>query len=196
MSKVSQKLPTVSVIQMYNMYIKELLKNNPDYTGKNYQYISNGQIIDELTGKVVINYTQFKAIIAAFNKKAALKIIKGFTLDLGPNLGNMFMARVERPAKSSAINMKESLALRKRLLAEGKLTSTNWKVPYTDDEFIMLQWHKGHHRLPNINFYKFKTAGGQPGKGFRYQISSANLQNPHLKALYPFIPCKTLEPIQ
>jgi hypothetical protein len=196
MSKVSTKPETVSVLQMYYLFIKELLGKEPMYEAKAWKYITNGQVIDTLTGKVVIDYPTFKKVIATYNKKAGERIIKGFALDLGNGLGNLFMARIERPPNHGHLNMAESLKLRKKLQAANKLTAENWKVPYTDDDFIMLLWHKGNGLLRNIHLYKFKTAGGQPGKGFRQLISKTNMRNPHLKGLYPYLPCKTLEPIK
>lgn len=196
MSKVSQKPPTVSVLQMYYMYAKGLLGKEPTYKAKAWKYITDGQVIDEMTGKVVIDYPTFKKVLATFNKKIGEKLIKGYAFDVGHGLGDLFMVRVERSSTCSGINRSESFKLRKKLKEEGKLTDTNWKVPYTDDEFIMLMWHKGNQKAPNAHLYKFKTAGGQPGRGFKHQISSANMRNPHLKALYPYLPARTLVPVK
>jgi hypothetical protein len=193
MSKKATKLETVSVLEMYYMYIKDLLKREPFYEAKQYKYVTKGQVIDTLSGKVIINYPQFKKVISTFNKRVGEKVIKGFTFDLGCGLGDLYMARIERPPNHGRLNMAESLKLRKKLENAGKLTAENWKVPYTDDNFIKLMWHKGNGKLPNIHLYKFKTAGGQQGKGFRHQISAANKRNPHLQGLYPLFPNKQFQ---
>jgi hypothetical protein len=193
MSKQSTKVATVSVLNMYYMYVKRLRGENPELTVKAWKYITDGQVIDPF-GKVVIDYPTFKKVIALHNKKVGAKLIKGWAFKLGKGLGDLFMTRIERPPNHGHLNMPESLKLRRKLKEAGTLTAENWKVPYTDDDFLMLMWHKGNRHLRNIHLYKFKTAGGQPGKGFRHQISSSNKRNPHLKGLYPFLPCKTLEP--
>lgn len=191
MSKVATKIELVAAEAIWQFYVKKHLEANPTHTTKYLKNTPNGQIFNH-EGKLVLNYTKFRQILIAHNKKVGEKIVKGYAYDLGAGLGDLYVARVERPTNSKALNKAESLKLHAKLKAAGTLTKENWKVFYTDDDFIMLVWHKGNGRLRNIHLYKFKTAGGQPGKGFRQSISIAVKTNPTLKAQYPFIPTKSL----
>lgn len=225
--KVSTELGKVSAEDMYQDYVKELLKNNKDLVARKAAYIPNGavhfatsctkcngtgktvkgkRIIQERgcrkcrgTGRIplektYITYTEFKTILTAYNQLAGEKIVNGYTWALGAQLGNIFIARIERPANGRKLDKLKSFQRRRELLAAGTLTKDNWQVPYTDDEFIMVMWHKGNGQLRNIHLYKFKTAGGQPGKGFRFKVSNGIKTRPELKALYPYLPTKKLVP--
>lgn len=193
MSKVATKLGIVSAEQMYKMFIKELLAKNPTYKAKRLRSIADGQILDA-SGTVVFTYFEFKTILSACNKRVGLKLIKGYTYDFGYGLGDLFIARIDRNPNTTVFNRGASFTLRRKLKAENKLTETNWKVPYGDDDFISTVWHKSNGKMRNLIFYKFKTAGGQPGKGFRQALSGANKKNSTLKSLYPLLPTKKLEP--
>jgi len=182
---------TTSALDMYYMYANRLIEKDPTLSLRAWKYITDGEIINK-EGKVVINYRQFKEILSAYNRKAGDRVIKGYTLDLLNGLGNLFMARIQRPTNSNRIDYGTSKKLRAKLEAEGKLTDTNWLVPYTDDDFIMLLWHKSNKKQPGAHIYKFKVAGGKPGTSFKSSISMANKLNPHLKAFYPFLPTKSI----
>lgn len=191
MSKVGTKLGTFGAVDMYHYYVKLLLIENPTYTAKRWKHIDKGNVFNE-KGDLVIDYTTYKKILSLYNKKAAEHIIQGYTLDLLNGLGNLFIARVERPANSKRMNMGASNALKKRLEAEGTLTATNWIVYFVDDDFISSIWHKGNRSVINIRLYQFKAAAGQIGKGFMHSISKAVRNNPVLKAIYPYLPTKRL----
>lgn len=194
MSKIATKLGIYSAGDMYQLFVKDLLIENPTYTAKRWKHIANGIVLNG--DKEVITYTKYKDILSRYNKKAADKVIHGYTLDLYNRLGNLFVARVERPAGNKRIDHASSKKLKKRLEEEGTLTETNWLVYYNDDDFIMAVWHKGNRQLTGIRLYNFKAAYGQVGKGFRRILSKTYQNNPYLKALYPFLPCKTLEFIE
>lgn len=192
-SKISTNITAVSTsaLDMYYLYAKGLIEKDPTLKLKNWTYVTNGEVVDK-DGKSVINYRQFKDILSLYNKKAGEKIIKGYTLDLLNGMGNLFLARIQRPSNSGRIDYATSKKLKKKLEAEGKLTDTNWLVPYTDDDFIMLMWHKSNHKQPGMHIYKFKTAGGKPGSSFRSAIGTANKANPLLKVQYPYLPTKSI----
>ena len=195
MCKTSTKLETVSAQDMYQVFVRDYLKDNPTYIAKRWKHIANGEIFNS-EGKKIFSYTKYKEILSLYNKRAGEKIIKGYTLDLLNGLGNLFVARIERPTNNKRLNILASKELKKKLEAEGKLTAENWKVPYVDDDFIMVMWHKGNGQMRNIHLYKFKTAGGQPGKGFRHLLSHSVIVNPLLKSIYPFLPTKRLSPLE
>lgn len=189
--KVSTKPATLSVHHMYALYANRLLATGK-YIGKRtakYTWsIPNNAIFDKETGKEVMNYKLFKRVIALYNLYAGESLIKGYTLNLLNGLGNIFIARKERDPNIQSLNQHESRKLYAKLKEEGTLTKHNWKVFYTDNEFITTVWHKERKSLRNILFYKFVPAGGQPGKGFRAKVSKSIFANPMLKGLYPFIP--------
>ncbi len=195
MTKIATKLGTVSAKDMYQSFVDQLLKDKPLFKARIWKNIPRGEIYDD-KGNTYITYNQYKAILSAYNKKAADRLIKGYTLDLMNGLGNLFAARVERGAKNTRLNIAASLKLKKRYEEEGKLTKDNWKVPYTDDDFMGIIWHKGNGLLNNISLYKFKTAGGQPGKGFRQHFSKFIQNNEYIKGIYPYLPSKALSYIE
>ncbi len=193
MSKVSTPLGAVSAEDMYQHFVKELLKNNPNYKARRFKYITNGEVYKQENGEDirVITYPQFKEILSEYNTVAGEKIIQGYTLAMGTGLGDIFAARIQRPTSGRRLDRGASFKRRKELKEAGTLTNENWKITYTDDDFIMVMWHRGL-TTPNIHLYKFKTAGGQPGKGFRAKLSNAIKTNPALKGIYPFLPTKVL----
>ncbi len=191
MSKPATKLVNYSTIDAYTLYASKLLADNPTYKSKfqrsiKYEFIYDGD-------KLVMSYKIFKTVIASFNRKAGQAIKHGYSIDLGNGLGYLFVVRIERsPNGKQVLNKGESKKLYAKLKADGTLTKENWKVFHSDEEYIKLHWFKpsftrATHGLPEWTFYKFKTAGGQPGKGFRQELSRDIMINPSLKALYPFI---------
>jgi hypothetical protein len=187
MSKVPSKIKLYSTEDMYNLWLENHLRDNPTHTAKRCRSIDRGQVLDE-KGKVVFTYFKFKEILKIHNKLVGENIIKGKTYDLGNSLGNIFIARIERNSKGQRMNRGESFKLRKKLKEAGTLTKDNWKVYYLDDDYCSLTWHKNlrHHR--NVHLYSFKTAGGQPGKGFRQQMTRTINFHPEYKGFYPFLP--------
>jgi len=192
--KISTALDTVSAEDMYQDYVKGLLKDNKNLRAKKFSYVTNGIVFDVNTNEVYITYKQFKEILSTYNQLAGDKIVEGYAWKVGAQLGDMFVARIERPANSRKLDRQKSFKRRKELKEAGLLTKDNWQVPYTDDDFIMVMWHKGNGQLRNIHLYKFKTAGGQPGKGFKAKVSGGVRRRPELKALYPYLPSKKLVP--
>lgn len=194
MSKISTSLGKVSADNMYFDYVKELTTNNPSLKAKKYKHMTNGAVYTTVDEQIYITYTQFKEILSTYNILAGEKIVAGYTWKLGLHLGDLFIARIERPHNGRKLNKYLSFQRRKQLKEAGTLTKDNWQIPYTDDDFIMVMWHKGNGQLNNIHLYKFKTAGGQPGKGFRFKVSNGVTTKPQLKALYPYLPSKILVP--
>jgi len=197
MSKVATLPATFSAEDMWNLiYVKEHLDKHPKHKVKVLRSILKGQIIDE-NGKVVITYFQFKAVLSAANKKIGNKLIKGYAYDLMNGLGDLFVARIERSETTKGFDRGASFKLRKQLKEKGvPLTNDNWKVLRSnEDQFIGTTWHDGNGRLSNINLYSFKTAGGQPGKGFRQLLSQSVKRNPAMKGLYPLLPKNRLNGI-
>lgn len=192
--KVATKPAVVSAEQAFVKYARNFVEKNPTYKLKGYnRYMTDGTILAP-DGKIHVDYGRFKEILAACNHEIADKLINGFTYDLGHGLGDLFVGRIIRPPNHNKLDIRASLNLRKKLEAEGKLTEENWKIPYTDDEFIMLVWHKGNGKATRngTHIYKFKTAGGAVGKSFRSKLSQANKHNLLLKSFYPVLPSKTL----
>lgn len=195
MSKVATKLSVTSAAEMYQYFVTKLKISNPAYTTKRWKHIPEGEVY--LNGKLYTTYTKYKEILAAYNKTTGEKIIKGYAFDLGNGLGNIFAARAERSPNNRKLNMAKSMELRERLVKEGtELTKTNWHVYFNDEDYVLIIWHKGNKLLKHINLYKFYTAGGQPGKGFRHAFSHAVQTIGYLKGSYPYIPCKSLEYIE
>jgi hypothetical protein len=186
------KPKTYSTIDAYNLYIKNLVIDNRNYRIAN----PNGKtkVVKDETGKIVENYTQYKKVIAAFNKKAGIKMVEGYSVDLLNGLGFLFIIRVERGASKPRLNRGESFKLRKKLEANGTLTDDNWRVYYDDEDFIMVTWFKPSYTIVNndnmkdFKLYKFKVADGTNGKGLKKYISREVVAKPHLKFIYPFVP--------
>lgn len=192
MSRITTSTPpkTIGIMEVYNNYAKELLLANPTYTSERAFESAVGRIFDE-NEKEYITYKSYKNILALYYIKAGIKLIHGYALNLYSQLGNLFIMRQGRdPSAPLRLNRGESFKLKKQLEKEGKeVTKDNWRVYYTDEEFTRTNWHKPSF-VPNIRFYGFKPAGGQPGKGFRALMSREISSNPRLLALYPYLPYK------
>jgi hypothetical protein len=186
MSKIPAKIKLFSTVDMYTDWLKKYKQENPTHTTKDLNSIDDGQILDE-NGKVVFTYHKFKEILKMHNKLVGDNIIKGKTYNLGNKLGNLFIARKERNSKGQRMNRGESFKLRKKLKETDTLTKDNWKVYYVDDDYCSLVWHKTLQNHRNVHLYNFKTAGGQPGRGFRQQITRTLNFHPEYKGFYPYL---------
>lgn len=175
---MSRKL-TISTEDTYNAYIKKKIGE-----GLKYSHAKKKKILS-IENKEYMTYKLYKEVISLFSTLAGEKLIKGYSIDISP-LGNIYIARIKRNFNKPRLNRPESFKLRKELKVSGELTKENWRIYYTDDEFIKLMWHQTS-ATRNIIFYQFKPAGGQPGKGFRSTMSREINSNPNLKALYPYI---------
>lgn len=189
MSKIATKPKTFSVQDSYEEYTKKLISKNPFLVGKRKYSIANGEVTYSIDNKLYIDYKKYKRVIASFCIKAAIRLLNGYTIDLLNGLGYLYICRIGRNPNNPKLNKGESYKLKKELTAAGTVTDDNWKVFYTDDEYIRLKWSKTSY-IRNLLFYTFTPAGGQVGKGFRQQMSRAITANPSFKALYPFIPYK------
>lgn len=183
-NKVSTTPNNFSTEHIYRFYVESLLIDHPTWTSKRKGHIAKGEVFNE-EGKLVISYKTFKTVLAAVNTTFGEKLIKGYVMDLLNKLGDLYIARIERNPNNLKLNYLESKRLKKKLAEEGEeLTETNWRVYYTDDEYIRLKHHKPGF-LRNLRFYHFKTAGGQ--NGYRRKMSRDIQATPTLKALYPLI---------
>jgi hypothetical protein len=190
MFKVSTTPKTLSVRHSYIEYAKNLLEENTSLTGKRAYTLKFGQICNE-DGSIYIDYKLYKKILSLYFIKAGVKLINGHNFNLGSGLGYLFIMRQGRnPANKPRLNKGESFKYKKDLEAAGKeVTKDNWKIYYTDEEFVRTNWSKVTY-TSNILFYKFSPANGQPGKGFKQLMSKTIAGNPSLLALYPYIPYK------
>ncbi len=183
-NKVSTKPSNFSTEQIFKYFVDELILKHPYWIIRRKGHLAEGEVITE-NGEVYIDYKQFKNILAATNKAFGEKLIKGCTVNLLNGLGDVYIARIERNPNNLKVNYHESNRLKKKLQEEGvELTNTNWKVYYTDEEYIKLKHHKPTV-LRNIQFYHFKPAGGPTG--FRRKFAREIMTNAGLKALYPLI---------
>lgn len=186
---IQDKTPTFGIADLYAFFAKEFLEANPAYSGKFGLEHPNG-IISDAEGNVVMSYRIYTNILRAYFTAAAEELIKGYPLDLEAGLGNIFVARVERnPNLNLRLNRGESFKLKRKLEAGGQLNGDNWKVYYNDDDFVQVMWFRPSF-IKNLRYYKFRAAGGQPGKGFRQTLSRSITNDPKLEAQYPFLSYK------
>lgn len=188
MSKIATKPKIFSAQQSYEEFAKTLIKTDLTLKGVRKYSVTNGEVLKE-DGSVYIDYKKYKKILASFCIKAAVKLLNGYTIDLLNGLGYLYICRIGRNPNNPKLNRGESYKLRKEFKEANTLTSDNWKVYYTDEEYVRVKWAKTSF-IKNVMFYTFSPAGGQMGKGFRKVMSRTITANPSLKALYPFIPYK------
>lgn len=187
MSKIATKPATLTAIQSYDEYSRSLLENNISLRGERAYRLTFGKIYNE-DGSLYISYKIYKKILSLYFIKCGIKLIGGYSINLLSGLGALYLMRQGRnPSAKPRLNRGESFKL-KRQMEEDKeeITKDNWKVYYTDDEFMRTNWHKPSF-VKNLIFYKFCPAGGQPGKGFKQTMSRTISSNPSLLALYPFV---------
>lgn len=188
--KIATKPKTFGVRDAYLDYAESVLVAHPELKGSRAYSLTNG-VIKRVDGTVYTDYKIFRKIISLYYIKAGVRLINGYTLDLGSGLGDVFLLRQERnPLSKPRLNRGESFKLKKLLKEKGQeVTKDNWKVYYTDDEFIKTAWFRPSF-VRNLEFYKFSPANGQPGKGFKQLMSRTVTSNPNMLILYPFLPYK------
>jgi len=188
--KIATIPKTLSAKDSYKEYSKKLLSENSTLIAKRAYGLVYGKIFNE-DGTLYIDYNQYKKILSLIYIKAGVKLIQGRNFNLGSALGYIFIMRQGRnPLLKPRLNKGESFKYKRQLEAEGKeVTKDNWKIFYTDEEFVRTNWSKVSYTR-NISFYKFSAAGGQPGKGFKQTMSRAVSSNPSLLINYPYIPFK------
>lgn len=190
MEKIATKPKVFGIKDLYSNYVDTLLKNNPTFTTKTAFYVPKGIVYKE-DGTKYIDYNTFKDITRLYYIKAGVNLINGQAFELGLALGNIFILRKGRnPLLKPRLNRGESFKLRKSMKAKGEeITKDNWKIFYVDEEYTTIAWHKPAG-TKNIGFYKFSSANGQAGKGFKQIMSKSIFSNPRLLAFYPFVPYK------
>jgi len=185
MSKVSTKPKTYGIHDSYRYYVQQLLKEVPELKGKRHAGIANGIILSP-DGTEYITFKMYKNILGLYYMKMGVKLIHGYAFELHAGLGNIFIMRQERDhSLKPRVNRGESFKLRAKLKKENK-ELVDWKVVYTDEEFVRTTWMKPKY-VKNITFYKFSPANGKPGKGFKQLMSRTINSNKQLLALYPLV---------
>ena len=138
MSKISVLPKNFSVQDSYQIYVKNLLKNNSTLKGERKHNMVNGIIYNE-DKTVKIDYKLYKKILCLYYIKAGIKLIYGYAIDLLHDLGRLFIVRIERNPNNPRLNRGASYQLRKKLTLSGELKEDNWKIFYTDEDYVRLK---------------------------------------------------------
>ncbi len=145
---------------------------------------------DKTKVKIIIDYKKFKEVITLYNTKAGKKIIEGKKVNLLSGLGYLGARIVERNHNKKTVNWGETNKLRDEngnlpLDKEGKKIL----VYFIDDDWLRVAWIKSSG-IRNLSVYSFEPASGQPGKGYSFEFSNANKNNPTLRLKYDYFEYK------
>lgn len=150
------------------------------------------------TKQMILDYTTFKKIIVAFNKKAADVIIAGKTLNLGNKLGFSQIRKIIPPVRSQRIDWAESMQLKRELIEQGvKVKSelhpngSNWLVFKNQNYYLRWSWVKRSNRDCTVKnnrvyaFYPTNSAKDVPGN--KTKLALANQKDSLLHTRYPTV---------
>lgn len=102
-----------------------------------------------------VPYLMFKYIISQYNKKSIDKILDGYTLKLGSNLGNIRIKKIERNFDKPVVNWEETNKLKKQGIKK--------LVYFTDKYYYRFYWEKKAAKIKNKSVYRFDPTGGRVG---------------------------------
>ena len=183
---------TLSNKDVYQLYVKKLLEENPGwYTRWSISLRMSNATVHNENGKEVMSWSLWKKIIEEYYFRAKTKIIQGEDFRIGGSLGIIRMIRVERNYEKKTINWGATRKLNK-FKPDGKPLL----VYFTDEDYCRVGWAKTT-RIPNISSYNFTAAHRSSttdrtsaSKGFRQELHRALKMDPSLKYRYKFHPYK------
>ena len=124
----------------------------------------------DMRSNLEISKAIFREICSEYNQRDVDSLSDGSIIDLGYNLSNLSIARIERNPSKPVIDWGESNKYKEELLAEGYElyniktgTGKKWYIYYTDEEYCRFHWNKGKCRIPNKSVYKFVPTRGLKG---------------------------------
>lgn len=176
-------------LDIYQAYVKKLLRDNPSYWTRYANKISNYWVYravktaDKNYVETVISYPEFRNIIEQYFTRAKDYIILGHALNIGANVGIIEARRVERNFAHKIVDFNETM--KQPIGEDGKRVKI---IYFDDDDWIRIGWIKTDN-IPNRGLYKFKpTCADMRGGGFKAELSRANKRNPLLKYKYRYFP--------
>lgn len=177
------------VLDIYQAYVKKLLRENPTYWTRYDKHTRNYWVFRTVKEggqsrvDTVISYAEFRSIIEHYFNRAKDYIIMGSTLNMGSQIGYIAARRVERNFSKKIVNFYETAKQPKT--PEGRPSKI---IYWEDDDWIRIGWEKTT-QIANIGVYKFTpTHDDMRGGGFRREFSDANKRNPLLKYKYRYFP--------
>jgi hypothetical protein len=177
---------------LYQAYIHNLLKHNPECWGKTNKpaQIKNFWIYrtQKVGGKHVVvevmSFSRWKAMFAAYFAHAKERMInEGEGLVLG-TVGEIRIRRLERSFDSKpSVNHNETKK-QPRVLRDGKMVPEKI-IYFTDEDYLRVGWRK-FNRITNEGIYEFVPTSNHAGTGLKNMVVAANKRNPQLKYIYDF----------
>lgn len=182
-------------MDIWQAYVKDLLKENPEYWTRYANYTSNYAVYRKAGVKVeeVMNYKRFRKILDTYFSRAKKMVIEGMAVNITGNVGKICARRVERDyrkKKQFMINWNET---RKGPLIPDPVIPGKLKyktiIYFTGDDWCRIGWHKTG-KITNETVYEFKpSARSWDGKtGFEMEFNKAMQADPLLKYQYLFFP--------
>ncbi len=158
-NKVEIKVVTVDQ-NLIKSYIKALCKAKRNLA----VYKDN---LDKLNS-YFIPFRIYSYILKEYNKKISHRMLLGYSLDVGANVGQIVIKKIRRifnvggKEATKNIDFGETKKLRKRLLDSGveifskdNPKGQKYLVYYTSDYFYWYYWNRGNCQIPNCFLYTF-----------------------------------------
>lgn len=173
---MNKKTATHNPSDVYNTYVKHLLKQHPEYWAtmkngaKTYTVWRKGR-----SGVVVevISQQRFMKIVNLYYLLARRKVIAGGRFNLGHRLGAIQARTISRTFSNKSIDFNET---KKQPLITDPVTGKQKRakiIYHTSDEYSRIAW-ESMKCIPNEKMYVFKPCSGNGiGKGFTGEFSVA-----------------------
>lgn len=126
----------------------------------------------ELNPESLITYKQYTEALLAMNRAMIDHILEGNSIELGHNMGNIYIKKVQR--SSSSIDWGETNKLKKK--------GINKYVYFTTDYWYRWYWNKKRCRVKNKTVYKFVPTKGN--NGIRKQLHNKLINDPYIENIY------------
>lgn len=181
------------MLEVYKSFCENLLSEHPEYwpvrVGKNKyaQIMKEGKdSFGKPMPEEVINYRRFRKAVEEYFLKARDMICEGKVLVLGPRMGKIAAARVER----GQVRMKYRIDWAKTMKNEIDPVTGRRKAVYKevlDENYCRIMWEKSDS-LKNSGLAQFKPCSSNmmdPSKiGFTNQFSANLVSNPNVQLVY------------
>jgi hypothetical protein len=185
--RMNKDKTTYNSADLYQYFVQELLKNNPNYwskktNGRRKSRIPNAYIYTKQNGQVieVFSFSRWTEVVKLYHLLGRKKVIDGHPLPLGANLGDILGRTISRFHGKKAINFSETKKQPMVLDPETGKMKRERIIYYDSDTYCRIAWKK-LKRITNERIYKFQAAqGNAPGKGFTGEFSTALREDPIL----------------
>lgn len=181
---------------IWQAYVNKLLKENPEWWARVYNYIPRCKVYAKVDNKVIemACYIKFRKVIEQYLERARAAIINGEALNIGSGVGKICGRRIQRDFRKKTqqkIDWYKTKRLPNNLVwnEEKKKMVYKKKVYFTTDDWCRIAWHRfGMIRHETVYEFAPTTRNSKGETGFKMEFSQAQTKDPLLKYKYIYNP--------